>query len=260
MLFLRSIAGVGTRFGQRPLQLRPKVVWRRYHLLARGPGVQPSTLTFRVPPLHRVQHGNEANHGCRTAPPNRQGPVRTHGQQAHLTPRSFAGPARRGRERPPRDGGCAATSEQAHLLPYCRLSRLLCCPSRILSSSYHSSKRRRLLSREHTYQHGSGQTPPPPGRLSAVATPLPVAFQVLRTPFGTGIDRTTRFCAVVRALSHPKKPRALPEILPDGVLIRIDFALTSALTSSSRCRLGPLRNPAPLARAWASSLGRLDPS
>ena len=139
-----------------------------------------------------------------------------------------------------------------------------CCVAHL--GSYHppttvaNDKRRRLLSREHTYQHGSGQKPPPPGRLSAVATPLPVAFQVLRTPFGTGIDRTTRFCAVVRALSHPKKPRALPEILPDGVLIRIDFALTSALTSSSRCRLGPLRNPGPLARAWASSLGRLDPS
>ncbi len=183
MLFLQSIAGVGTRFGQRPLQLRPKVVWRRCHLLARGPGVQPSTLTFRVPPLHRVQHGNEANHGCRTAPPNRQGPVRTHGQQAHLTPRSFAGPARRGRERPPRDGGCAATSEQAHLLPYCTLSRLLCCPSRILSSSYHSSKRQTTTALvTGTYIPTRLWAPLPPGSAVSRCNAPPCGFPGSENP------------------------------------------------------------------------------
>ncbi len=152
---------------------------------------------------------DEANHGCRTAPPNRPGPVRTHAQRAHLTPVLLQG-RRDGAGRDHRVTGNARREASelisCHIADYhaCGVARLP------ISVPFANDKRRRLLSREraYSYQHGPGHhqahTPSPPGRLSAVATPLPVAFQVLRTPFGTGIDRTTRFCAVVRALSHPK--------------------------------------------------------
>lgn len=73
------------------------------------------------------------------------------------------------------------------------------------------------------------------GRLSTVATPC-FPFQVLITPFGTGIDRTTRCCAVVRALSH-RKIKGPPKILPD----EDRFALTSvfAVDSALCVTLGP---------------------
>ena len=145
---------------------------------------------------------NEANHGCRTAPPNRQGPVRTHGQRAHLTPVLLQG-RRDGAGRDHRVTGDAR--REASELISCHIADITLV---VLPISDPPAKRQTtttLLSRERTYQHGSGHHQAhTPGRLSAVATPLPVAFQVLRTPFGTGIDRTTRFCAVVRALSHPK--------------------------------------------------------
>ena len=59
-VFIPAIdSGSGNEIWTTAAATAAKVVWRRCHLLARGPGVQPSTLTFRVPPLHRAQHATK---------------------------------------------------------------------------------------------------------------------------------------------------------------------------------------------------------
>jgi hypothetical protein len=113
--------------------------------------------------------------------------------------------ARRGREEPPRDEGCMAKQRASSSLPM-RLGRLdyiaddpsLAGP---YSGSWFRCKRTRLLSRVRTGHHDT--TSPHPGSAFDRCNAHPAApFQVLRIPFGTGIDRAIRWCAVVRALSH----------------------------------------------------------
>jgi hypothetical protein len=80
--------------------------------------------------------------------------------------------------------------------------------------------------------------------------PAAAPFLVLMAAFGTGIDRTIRCCAVVRALSHRNPEGPLQDPVPsgsDGGSICASLAVNS--------RLGPLcyTTPTPL---LASSLGR----